>query len=274
MTDGDTAAPERDPAKTVDDGPALYRPTAKDKCSEPLHRFISEYDDLVGAFLFTIMMAKQIDMTRNIAARALDFVKKDDSEYQHDDAFKTVQKYGPFLSRNLVIGMANNFFSYVSEVLQIVLQRKPEVLRSSERLTNEEVLQFSRIKELVAFMADKKVNELAYGGLKGVEVYVKDRLGVSMFDNDDERVKLTILAELRNIHTHNRGIVNEIFLKRVGRQNHDNFDFKLDQPTHASFDQFVLLSRNAIEVALRLDRNLAAKFRIKRGQYRGKAIRH
>jgi hypothetical protein len=153
-----------------------------------------------------------------------------------------------------------------------VLQRKPEALRSSERLTNEEVLQFARIKELIAYMADKKVNELAYGGLKGVEEYVKDRLGVSMFENDDERVRLTILAELRNIHTHNRGIVNEIFLKRVGRHKYQTFNFKLDLPAHVDFDQFTILSRNAIEVALRLDKNLAKKFRIKRALYRRKLL--
>jgi hypothetical protein len=113
-------------------------------------------------------------------------------------------------------------------------------------------------------MADKKVNELAYGGLKGLEEYVKDRLGTTMFDNDDERIKLTILAELRNIHTHNRGIVNEIFLKRVGQKKFGSFDFVLDRTTHVGFEEFVILSRNAINVAMRLDTNLAKKFGVKR----------
>jgi hypothetical protein len=275
MTAGDIPAGDVDTAETERVQSTLYNPSATDRCSEPLYRFISEYDDIIGAFLFTIMMATQMDEMRNIAARALDQVKntvKAETEYQNRAAFKRVRKYSPFFSRNLVVGMANNFFSYVSEVLQIVLQRRPEALRSSERLTNEEVLQFARIKELIAYMADKKVNELAYGGLKGVEEYVKDRLGVSMFENDDERVRLTILAELRNIHTHNRGIVNEIFLKRVGRHKYQSFNFKLDQPTHVDFDQFITLSRNAIEVAVRLDKNLAKKFRIKRTLYRRKLL--
>ena len=122
------------------------------------------------------MTATRFDEVRNIAAEALALAKnpgnaeqvpKREQDYRKGEAFKRVQKFSPLFSRNLVVGMANNFFSYVSEMLQHVLRRKPEVLRSSERLTNEEVLQFNRINELVAYMADKKVNELAYGGLRG-----------------------------------------------------------------------------------------------------------
>jgi hypothetical protein len=187
----------------------LYNPRGTGRCSDPLYRFISEYDDIVQAFFFTVVTAARIDEVRRIASRALEEdedtfkgeqvkdTPKGEKEHLKGEAFKRVRKFSPLLSRNLVVGMANNFFSYVSEMLQHVLRRKPEALRSSERLTNEEVLQFTRVKELIAYMADKKVNELAYGGLKGVEEYVRERLGIAMFDNEDERIKLTILAELR-----------------------------------------------------------------------------
>ena len=250
----------------------FYRPHEAEKCSEPLYRFISEYDDLVGAFFFTVMNARRMDEVRGIAKRALDQIKSPPGNAPSDSTadgpvFKQVRKYGPLLSRNLVIGMANNFFSYVSEMLQIVLRRKPEVLRSSERLTNEEVLQFTRINELVAYMADKKVNELAYGGIRGVEDYVRERLGVSLFDSEEQRVKLTVLAELRNIHTHNRGIVNEIFLRRVGQPKLGSLTFRQDNAAYVNFDDFIILSRNAIDLALRLDANLAKKFGIRRLPY-------
>jgi hypothetical protein len=148
-----------------------------------------------------------------------------------------------------------------------VLRKRTEVLRSTERLTNEEALQFTRINELVAYMSDKKVNELAYGGLKGVEDYVKERLGLALFDDDVERLRLTVLAELRNIHTYNRGVVNELFLKRIGHQTVDGLQFRLGQRPHVDFEHFAILSRNAIIVAKRLDVNLCKKFRIKRAKY-------
>ena len=88
-----------------------------------------------------------------------------------------------------------------------------------------------------------------------------------MFDNQDERIKLTILAELRNIHTHNRGVVNEIFLKRVGDKKYGAFDFTLDKAIHVDFEKFTILSRNAIDVAVRLDASLAEKFKVRRTSY-------
>jgi hypothetical protein len=88
-----------------------------------------------------------------------------------------------------------------------------------------------------------------------------------MFDNEDERIKLTILAELRNIHTHNRGVVNEVFLKRVGQKKYGDFDFTLDATTHIDFPKFCILSRNAIDVAVRLDASLSKKFNVRRTMY-------
>ncbi|GAA0001897.1 hypothetical protein [Bradyrhizobium diazoefficiens] len=249
----------------------LYTPRSAQVCSKPLSTFINEYDELVRAFFFTIMNARRIDEMRNHAARALAAVSDDPDKrvpQLTEETFLRVREFSALFSRNLVVGMANNFFSYISESLQLVLQRKPEVLRSSEKLTNEEVLQFSDMSELVAYMADKKVNDLAYGGLKGLEDYVRDRLGEEMFSNSEERTRLTILAELRNIHTHNRGLVNEVFLKRVGRAAYGNMTFELGKLAHAGFEDFAMLSRNAIEVAVRLDENLASKFGIVREPYR------
>lgn len=70
MTTGDIPAGDIDLAETERVQSTLYGPSATDRCSEPLYRFISEYDDIVGAFMFTIMMATQMEEMRNIAARA------------------------------------------------------------------------------------------------------------------------------------------------------------------------------------------------------------
>jgi hypothetical protein len=183
-----------------------------------------------------------------------------DEEYKYSTMSETIRRYAGQSSRNVVVGMANNFFSYISEVLQSVLTNRPEILRSSERITTEEVLQFSNVGDIVAYVADRKLNELSYGGLKGVESFLKERLGVGLFESDQERVLLTILSELRNIHTHNRGIINRLFLSRVGRTSYQNFEFQLGERSQTSLDEFAVLARNAIDIALRLDRRLSEKF--------------
>ena len=121
--------------------------------------------------------------------------------------------------------------------------------------------------DLRAYIANKKINELSYGGLKQIQEFISDRLGVEMFTSTEQQSLLTIFVELRNIHTHNRGIVNQLFLDRIG-EGHKQFKFTLAKLFHVDLDNFILLSKNAIEVALQVDDSLAKKFKIKRSHYK------
>jgi hypothetical protein len=218
-------------------------------------------------FFFTVNLASRADEVRRVASEALQKAGEPAKPVEAL-AFKKVQTYSSLLSRNLVTSMANNLLCYISEIVQQVVKKRHEILRSSEKLTTEEVLQFKRISDIVTFIADRKINELSYGGPREMQEFIADRLGVEMFNDDKERMLLTILVELRNIHTHNRGIVNKLFLNRLGCNYYDDFQFELGKLYHVNFDQFVTLSRNAIAVAMRLDDRLAAKFRVKRFHYK------
>jgi hypothetical protein len=234
-------------------------------CTPPFARFLQEYFELVNLFMSFVLMATKLDDHKGMTRKLYDIIRQvlnPDEEYRYSETYKSMRRYGDQFSRNMIVGMANNFFSYVSEVLQAVLVNRPEILRSSEKLTTEEILQFSDVNDIVSYVADRKINDLSYGGLKGVEAYLKDRLGVELFKGDHERVLLTILAELRNIHTHNRGVVNRLFLSRLGRTSYQSYDFVLGQPHVVDLDEFGVLARNAIDVAFRLDQGLTAKFRI------------
>jgi hypothetical protein len=248
----------------------LYRPNKTSACSEPLFRFILEYDNIISLFFSIVRIATRLDETRSIAAKAIakaEGKRLAETQVSIRDAFNMVFRHGDQLSRNMVVGMANNFSSYLSETLQLVMIKKPEILRSSEKISTEEVLQFGRVDDLIAYIADRKIAELAYAGLRGLESFLKERLGVDLFETAEERYLLTVLIELRNVHTHNRGHINEIFLKRVGGATNTSFKFTHGDCYHVDLDDFAVLSRNAIHIALRLDAVLSKKFRIKRTKY-------
>jgi hypothetical protein len=245
----------------------LYNPGDTQTCSDVFYRFISEYDKIINLFLFTVTLAARADEVRKIAATTLQKVGEPANPVD-DSMFKQVRTFSTLLSRTLVTNMASNFLCYLSEILQEVVKKRHEVLRSSEKLTTEEVLQFKRMNDIITFIADRKINELSYGGLMQINEFIADRLGVEMFKDDKERMLLTIFVELRNIHTHNRGIVNKLFLNRIGCDHYDNFQFKLGKLYHVDLDEFAALSRNAIAVALRLDEMLAKKFKLKRFHYK------
>jgi hypothetical protein len=96
----------------------------------------------------------------------------------------------------------------LSDILQAVMTKRHEVLRSSEKITTEDALQFDRVQDLRSLIADKKINELSHGGFNKIQEFIAERLGIDIGLTEEERGLLTILVELRNIHTHNRGIDN------------------------------------------------------------------
>jgi len=249
----------------------LYDPSKTRTCTDALFRFITEYGKIVDLFMFTVTAASKMDEMQAIASRALadeSERKRPIEEFNKSSASKHVREFAHQLSRNLVTSMANNFHCYLSEALQEVMLKKHEVLKSNERITTEEILQFTRMKDVRSFLADRKVSELSYGGLRQARDFLSERLGVEMFATDEQERLLTIFVELRNIHTHNRGIINQLFLNRAGDIKHKDFKFKIGDLYHVDLDEFVLLSRNCIDVALGLDEKIAEKFKLNRKLYK------
>lgn len=235
-------------------------------CSEPLFRYLSEEVEVINGFLFDIRMAKNVDFLLKSAAEVVKDPKLQEN-FSKDIMWRSVRLRSESISKTLVNNLVNNFLTYLSEVLQLVVVAKPEVLRSSEKTSTEEILQFHEMSDVVSYIADRKINELSYGGLKGIEEFVSSRLGLALFDDGEQRKLLTIFVELRNLNTHNRGRVNDLFLSRVAVIQSADFKFTKGKPFHTDFDTLVKLSRNANRVALDLDNKLATKFKLKRDPF-------
>ena len=135
-------------------------------------------------------------------------------------------------------------------------------MMSSQQIKIEEVFRFKRHKDLVAYIIDKKVNELAYGGLMEMEKYFNDRLGIQMFENDAERNLLRLFIEVRNINVHNGGMINDLFANRVGTV--EGFSYTVGKSFHVDMDALFALTNNAMRVALKIDASVSKKFGLKR----------
>jgi hypothetical protein len=179
-----------------------------------------------------------------------------------DAALRQLKRFASVQSRNLTNATVNGLQHYFSEIIQAAALKRPEMLRSGETLRVDEILRFKRYKDLVTFLIDKKINELSYGGIKGMEPYFRDKLGIEMFGKDRSRILLTTFVEIRNINIHNRGYINDLFLSKVGKV--DGFNFAKGKYFHVDMDMLKLLSDNAIETALELDHAVATKFGLQR----------
>lgn len=248
-------------------------PPVSTVCSRTLWLYLSDYKSSLDFFQFVVRLATVADTTAVAAAKALMTVgpNSDDkrAELQEtidnpDRAFKKLRSYSGINSKNIAVATADGFLWLISNVTQSAIKRRPELLKSGESIRVEDILEFESKRELINYLVDRKVNALSFGGMKQIEKFVLDYLGIEVFATDRDRAKMRTLIEIRNIYAHNRGVVNHVFLDRVrGLDDLTGMSFALGQSVHLDFDTLMSFSEVALQTAISLDQQVSRKFGIR-----------
>jgi hypothetical protein len=243
----------------------------KKAITESLYRYHAEYDRIISLFMFLIDIAHRVDSMKEYASQVLAAVDTGKPAPTYEEvskglnfgeagASKFVKKNAGLLSRFLVCNSVENLLCYLSDILKAVIQKRPQLLFSSEQIKVEEVLRHGSMKKLISYLVDQKVMDLSYMGIKDLSKYLSDRLGIVLADTETARDDLSLFVEIRNIHVHNRGVVNATFLTRLKGIS----TAKLGKVYHVSFDEFVKLNNNLFSLAVQLDEEVSSKFSLKK----------
>lgn len=256
--------------KSGEPPPMLLQPDERELCTMTLRRFLKRHHAVFDFFFFGIHLAVRTDEMRMTAAKALASVGREKdvenlkrTEEDPKPAQDKLNSFGDLQSENIVIRLADNFLSFLSELIQEAFLRRPEMLRSEEKIRLDDVLRFSRYSDLTAFLVDRKINELSYGGIGEVEKFLQQRTGLSLFESEEEKTLLVLVIELRNIYSHSRGVVSETTLRRVANLE-TKWQFEKGKKFGVGYDEIVALANNLMVIARRLDAAFAEKFRIRR----------
>jgi len=200
----------------------LQHPTVPEVMTPPGWRFQREHERLFGFVGYITRLATSTDEKAKVAARAL-YETEDPEMYR--DTLEKIEKHGATralreLHRTLLLEMmlcrgADNFLTYVTELLAVVFRTRPETLRSSETVRLDAVLKHATMAELVHDLAERRVNQLSYQGMRDLSTYLTERLGFDLFPKPESLERAVRIIETRNLIVHNRGIVNELFLSRL-----------------------------------------------------------
>ena len=228
---------------------------------------------IIDLFYFTLNLAHRADKVFLIANKALissAVSEEEKRKYQSniENSEKSVRKLSDFSglnSKNLTVTIADAFLWFVSATIQSAMKKKPEMVKSGESVRIEGIFDYRNKRELINYLIDKKVNSLSYGGVSSIERFIRGSMGVEMFQNDDARELMKIFVEVRNVHVHNRGFVNRVFLGRA--KQHDKFRFVEGTRAHLDFNELVILTRVCVQTAIDLDTKICTKFNIKRKRY-------
>jgi hypothetical protein len=161
----------------------------------------------------------------------------------------------------------DNFLTYVSDLMTLIFRERPEVMRSNDKVSFNDVLQFSSMPELIAHLADRRVHELSYRGLSDLAKYFEEQMGIALAADPDALRYLAVSVEIRNLISHNRGRVNQMFLDRLKR---------LGEATNLRVgDEFTWAGNKVLDVMMnidnavnRLDERAVAHFKLPRTKTR------
>jgi hypothetical protein len=201
--------------------------------------FQRESDRLLAFVLYITGLATSTDEKARIAVRAL-YEAKDPEKYRTN--LEKIDKEGATQAlrkrhRTMVLEMmlsrlAENFLVYVTELLTLVFRTRPETLRSSETVRLDAILKHGSMEDLVHDLAERRVNQLSYQGMRDLAAYLSERLGFELFSQSEHLERAIRIVESRNIIVHNRGRVSELFCSRV-----PNLPVVVGQPLELDTDQ-------------------------------------
>lgn len=132
--------------------------------------------------------------------------------YPISPAQPTINPEGKILTRILFSSCADNFESYLTDLLYEIYLANPETLKSSQQVTIKEVLDCADMQEFVLFWAKKKLSKLQRGSVKG---FVTDNPQIKNLDilAPNEQDAIEKILQIRHLYAHRNGVVDEKFLQ-------------------------------------------------------------
>ena len=152
--------------------------------------------------------------------------------------------------------LVDQYLTYLAHILALLFRTRPETLhapldegrRADSGIALETILQHETMEELLDTIVDRRVQDLSYRGMADVAKFLRRRLGFDLFESHKDLETAVLMVELRNLLAHNRGVVNETFLSRVGSRSPWKLGARvvLDRDTHENFIGF--MERTAADI--------------------------
>lgn len=233
----------------------LKKANRKAKLSKPANEFCKLSNNIVN-FIFYLMDLSQ--MCDNAAETYIKITKKRKLKKDEKEQYiKYFRKLYPLLSEMVICKLIDGFLTYMVDLFRIILKEKPELLKSNETLKFDEILNFSTMDDLVNNLIERKILNLSYSGFETLFKWSLDRLGISIVNNDYEKILLIELIETRNTIVHNKSIIGSKYLNNV-----KDPEFSLGEHREISIYYIARSYGLLVSIVKTLDKELQTKFRL------------
>lgn len=174
---------------------------------------------------------------------------------------KAFGRVSPVVLQMVIVRTADNFTSYLSDIIRECIQAQPNLLRSKETLTYEEILNHSTLEELKESLVDRKMSSLGYSGFQSLSDWFDNRLGISDLRENIAWAAINELVEARNCIVHNACCASAKYLRAIGREVNR---LTLGRPIEIDLEFAFIAYCATSECVTALDNVIAKKFQLNR----------
>src|SRR6266481_2318898 len=161
---------------------------------------------------------------------------------------------GRVLMRILFSSCADNFETYMSDLLYEIYLAKPETLKSEATISVREVLECGDMQEFINVYAKKKLSKLQRGSVQGFIADNRQISGLGVFNDASEEVVEKIL-QIRHLYSHRNGIIDEKFQGYFPNT-------KLNEEHRMTLDEFLEKFEYLAQTINALDQAALAKYQL------------
>jgi hypothetical protein len=186
--------------------------------SLPAERFLKEESTFIDFLRFVTTNVKLFDGIVISASKSIAAIAGSSPELAAKLGVRTgASEHWERIAGGKALTPAAELGRYLPLFLELLFCRstKPGALKTNEKVSVADVLEFQDHQELIEALTERRVIGLSLQGMKALHSDLAKTLSFRLFELDSDLDRAAILVERRNLVTHNRGYVNRHFLERV-----------------------------------------------------------
>lgn len=131
-----------------------------------------------------------------------------------ESAVSQMDIHAALLTEMLFCRGVNSFLTYLADLVTLVYEKYPKMLQSDKQTTYRFCIEHHIAGDLISALAEKTVMELTHQSLDVLAKYFEKKLDLVLFMKKADLATAALCVDMRNVITHNRGIVNRFFIQR------------------------------------------------------------
>ncbi|SRR6266576_693745 len=134
-----------------------------------------------------------------------------------ESAVAQMDVHSAVLGEMLFCRDVNSFLTYLADLTTLIYEKYPKKLPSNKQATYRFCIEHHLAGDLISAFAEETVIELTHQSLDHLAKYFKKKLDLVLFTKDSDLESARLCVDIRNVITHNRGIVNRFLIQRNPR---------------------------------------------------------